>query len=204
MFTETMQSVTEWYMGHINYFTVTGLMAVESSFVPFPSEIVIPPAAYKAAQGDLNVFLVVIFGTLGAILGALFNYYLALFMGRALVYKFADTRLARFCNIDSKAVEKAENYFVKYGKSSTFVGRLVPVIRQLISIPAGLSRMNIRDFILFTAIGSGIWNIILALLGYYMYSQKDLLEKYYAELTYVMLSLGIAFIAYLIYKAYKK
>ncbi len=201
---ELFKQVVDWYMANINYFTVTLLMAIESSFIPFPSEIIIPPAAYKAANGDLNVYLVVVFGTLGAIIGALFNYYLAKFLGQKLLLKFADTRFARMMLMDRAAVEKAEKYFEKNGNISTLIGRLVPGIRQLISIPAGLVSMNLKNFILYTMIGSGIWNIILALLGYFFYSQKERLEMYYHEITYIMLGLGALYVAYLIYNGFKK
>ncbi|NEW84227.1 MAG: DedA family protein [Mariniphaga sp.] len=196
--------IINWYMAHITYWTIFLLMAVESSFIPFPSEIVIPPAAYKAASGDMNVFLVVLVGTLGAIAGGLFNYYLAKWLGSKLLMKFANTRLAHLMLIDQSSIEKSEVYFRKHGKSSTLIGRLVPGIRQLISIPAGLANMKLRDFILYTAIGSTIWNVILALLGYFFWSQKDVLDKYYTELSFIFLGLGGLYIAYLIYKGFKK
>lgn len=204
MVTEIFQKVTEWYMTHMNYATVTLLMTVESSFIPFPSEIVVPPAAWKAAQGGLNVVLVAFCGTLGSIFGALFNYYFARFLGRKVIYSFANTRIAHFILIDAAAVKKAEDFFLKYGKLSTFVGRLIPGIRQLISLPAGLAKMDMKSFLLFTLIGSGIWNIILAALGFYLYSQKELLEKYYKELSYGFLGLGALFIVYVIISGIRK
>jgi membrane protein DedA with SNARE-associated domain len=206
MISEIFASVADWYMAHINYGTITLLMAIESSFIPFPSEIVIPPAAWKAAQGDLNVYLVFLFGTLGALIGALFNYYVALFVGRKIIYKLADTRLANLMLINPESIEKSEEYFRKHGKISTFIGRLVPAIRQLISIPAGLCRMNMRDFLIYTTLGAMIWNAILTALGYFLYSQKELLEKYYSELSIGFLILGGLVVAYLVYKAfnYKK
>ncbi len=181
-------------------------MAIESSFIPFPSEIIIPPAAWKAAQGDLNVWLVFFFSTLGALIGALFNYYIALVVGRKIIYKLADTRLANLMLINPAAIEKAEEYFRKHGKISTFIGRLVPAVRQLISIPAGLSKMKLRDFILYTMLGAMIWNAVLTALGYFLYTQKELLDLYYHELSVAFLILGILVVAYLVYKAfsYKK
>ena len=157
---EFFQTVTDWYMNNINYFTITVLMAVESSFIPFPSEIVIPPAAWKAAQGDLNIYLVVFFGTLGAMIGAFFNYYIAYYLGRKLIYSFANTKLAHLLLIDVKGVQKSEQFFIKNGKISTFIGRLVPAIRQLISIPAGLAKMSLRDFTFYTFLGSLLWNVL--------------------------------------------
>jgi membrane protein DedA with SNARE-associated domain len=204
MISDIFSTVIDWYMAHINYGTITLLMAIESSFIPFPSEVIIPPAAWKAAQGDLNVFLVVLFGTIGALIGALFNYYFALLLGRAVVYRFAESRAGRLMLLSREGVEKAEAYFIKHGRSSTLIGRLVPAIRQLISLPAGLARMNMRDFLLFTTIGSGIWNIILAALGYFLYSQKEILHRYYSELSWAMVILGIGFVLYLIYRFWKK
>lgn len=201
---EIITQVVDWYMANMNYWTITLLMAIESSFIPFPSEIIIPPAAYKAANGELNVFLVVFFGSLGALIGALFNYYFAKYLGQALLLKFADTRFARMMLLDRAAVEKSEAYFRKNGNISTLIGRLVPGIRQLISLPAGLVSMNLKNFILYTVIGSTAWNIILAVLGYFFYSQKERLEMYYHEISYVMLGLGVLYFGYLIYNGFKK
>jgi len=201
---DLITQVVDWYMANMNYWTITLLMAIESSFIPFPSEIIIPPAAYKAANGELNVFLVVFFGSVGALIGALFNYYFAKYLGQALLLKFADTRIARMMLLDRAAVEKSEAYFRKNGNISTLIGRLVPGIRQLISLPAGLVSMNMKNFILYTVIGSTAWNIILAVLGYFFYSQKERLELYYHEITYVMLGLGVLYFGYLIYNGFKK
>jgi len=198
--TEIFTNITAWYMDHINYFTITLLMTIESSFIPFPSEIVVPPAAYKAAQGELNIYLVVLFSTIGAIIGALFNYYISLWIGRAALYSFAKTRFAHMCLIEPKSIEKAEAYFVKQGKISTFIGRLIPAIRQLISIPAGLSRMPMRSFLTYTTLGAMLWNIILALLGYFF--PKEMADKYYKEISVAMLVLGLIFVIYLLYKGF--
>jgi len=197
---EIIQSVVDWYMINLNYFTIALLMAIESSFVPFPSEVVIPFAAYKAAQGGLNVFGVVIAGTLGALTGAIFNYYLSLYLGRPLVYKFAESKTGRILLLSKDKVQHAENYFVKNGNSSTFIGRLVPAVRQLISIPAGLSKMNIRNFILYTTAGAGIWNIILAVIGYFIYDIRDRIFPY---IEYILYFLGAVFVIYLVFKAFK-
>jgi len=194
---EMIQSVVEWYMANLNYFTVAFLMAVESSFIPFPSEVVVPFAAYKAAEGELNFFGVIIAATIGALIGALFNYYLAKYLGRPLVYKLAGSRAGRLFLLSEEKVRHAEKYFIKNGNSSTFIGRLIPAVRQLISIPAGLSNMNIRSFILYTAAGAGIWNIILAVIGYYVYELRD---KIYPYLGHIMIGLGVVFIIYLVVK----
>ncbi|MBQ7984659.1 MAG: DedA family protein [Bacteroidales bacterium] len=193
-------------MDNINYGTVTLLMAVESSFIPFPSEVVIPPAAYKASsdESNMNIVLVVVFGTLGAMIGALINYVLALVIGRPIIYKFADSRLGHMLLLSKEKVQQAEKYFVKHGKSSTFIGRLVPAVRQLISIPAGIAKMNIGVFMLFTFLGAAIWNSVLAVVGYIAKGQQDVIEKYSSELSYVLLALGVMFVAYLVYNGMKK
>lgn len=201
-----VEQVTSWYMDNMNYGTVTLLMVIESSFIPFPSEVVVPPAAYKALEegSNMNIVLVVVFATLGAIIGALINYFLSLWLGRPIIYKFVETRFGKMCLLDKQKVEKAEKYFDKHGKSSTFIGRLVPGIRQLISIPAGLAKMNIATFVCFTALGAGIWNIILALLGYLGHGNKELIDQYSHELSYILLGLGVLFVTYLIYKGLSK
>lgn len=153
---------------HLNYYWVALLMAIESSFVPFPSEVVVPPAAYRAANGELNIILVVIAATIGCNIGALVNYYLARYLGRPMVYRFAGSRLGRLCLLSPEKVELAEQYFVKNGAKSTLIGRLIPGVRQLISIPAGLAGMPLAPFLLYTTLGAGAWNIILALIGYWL------------------------------------
>jgi membrane protein DedA with SNARE-associated domain len=204
MLKELFSTIIEWYLAHINYGTITLLMAIESSFIPLPSELVIPPAAWKAAQGELNIYLVVVFSTLGAILGALFNYVFALTLGRAIIYSFSESRLGKLFFLSRAKIENAEAYFVRHGKSSTLIGRLVPGVRHLISLPAGLARMNLRHFILFTLIGSTVWHSILAALGYFMYSQKELLDKYFNELSWILIALGVVFGIYLLYRFLKK
>jgi len=198
---EVFHTVLDWYMANLNYFTVALLMTIESSFIPFPSEVVIPFAAYKAAEGDLNIFMVVLAGTVGALAGAIINYYLAKYLGRPLVYKFAGSTVGRLLLLSKEKVEHAENYFIKNGKSSTFIGRLVPAVRQLISIPAGLARMNLRDFILYTLAGAGIWNIILAVIGYFIYDLKD---KIFPYLDDVLIVTGVIFVGYLIIKGVRQ
>lgn len=160
--------IIEWALSNLNYLTIMLLMIIESSFIPFPSEIVIPPAAYMAAStGEMNGFLILFFGTLGAIIGALINYSLAIWLGRPIIYRFARSRVGAFFLLDADKVLKSEQFFVKHGKVATFTGRLIPGIRQLISIPAGLAKMDIPSFILYTALGAGLWNLVLLLLGWY-------------------------------------
>ena len=194
---EFFQTLLDWYMANLNYFTVALLMMIESTFLPLPSELIVPFAAYKAAQGELNIFLVILFGTIGALCGSLFNYTLAYYLGRPLVYKFAGSRLGRLFLLTKEKVVHAEEYFLRNGKTSTFIGRLVPGVRHLISIPAGLSKMNLRDFMLFTFIGAGIWNVILAVIGYYVYEMQDKIIPYLDD---IMIVLGAGFIIYLVVK----
>ncbi len=200
----------QWFVENANYLFVFIFMTIESSFIPFPSEVVVPPAAYLACTGsDMNFGLVIVFATLGALTGAFINYYLALWIGRPIVYRFANSRFGHACLIDQAKVEKAEAYFDKKGAISTFVGRLIPAVRQLISIPAGLARMNIGVFALFTALGAGIWNIILAGLGYWLslhVSREELfdaVEKYNSYLTYAGYAIGVFCVAYILWNAFK-
>ena len=194
----------------LNYWWIVFFMTIESSFIPFPSEVVVPPAAYKAATtGELNVFLVVVCATLGAIIGALVNYGLARYLGRPLVYRFAERRVGHMCLIDREKVENAERYFDEHGAVGTFFGRLVPAVRQLISIPAGLARMSLGRFVLYTTLGAGLWNSILAGMGWYIghYYSGQLEEKvaqYSSELKIAMLALGVIVVLYLVYKGVKK
>lgn len=209
-----MESVAfiQWCLDHLNYWTIMGLMAIESSFIPFPSEVVVPPAAYKAAVGkELNVYLVVLAATVGANIGALINYYLAKWLGRPIVYKFANSRLGHICLIDEAKVKHAEAYFERHGALSTFIGRLIPAVRQLISIPAGLAKMRLSTFLLYTTLGAGIWNIILAVIGYSLStvvkSEEELMAKvteYSHEIGYAFIGVGILVLGYLVYKGMKK
>jgi membrane protein DedA with SNARE-associated domain len=194
------QTLFDWYMANLNYFTIGLLMAIESTFLPLPSEVVIPFAAYKAGQGDLNVFIVVLSGTIGALSGSLINYTLSYYLGRPLVYKFAESKIGHLFLLSAEKVKHAEEYFIRNGKTSTFIGRLVPGVRHLISIPAGLAKMNLRDFMMFTFFGAGIWNIILAVIGFYLYEVR---EQIFPYLGHILVVLGIAFVVYLIVKAKK-
>lgn len=175
---EIISSVVTRYMLHVNYRTITLLMTIESSFIPFPSEVIMPPAWRKAAEWALNIYLVILAWTFGSLLGALFNYYIALRLGRKIIYKLADTRLAHLMLINRESVEKAEDYFRRNWAISTFIGRLLPAIRQLISLPAGLAKMNIWKFIFYTTLWAVIWNIILALAGYFLKNSRHRIEEY--------------------------
>ncbi len=182
----------------IGYLGILLLMTIESSFIPFPSEVIIPPAAYLAQKGEFNIYLVVFFGILGSLIGALINYYLAYFLGRKIVYSLVDKKIFKIVMLNSKKIEKSEKFFLKYGNESTLIGRLVPIIRQLISLPAGFSKMKLKNFIFYTSIGSGIWTIILAFLGYYLGANKNLLEKYFKEIEILFLVVGLAAFIYLL------
>ena len=156
-------------LNNLNYPTIFFLMMLESTVIPVPSELVVSPAAYHAAGGNLNVWLVILFATLGADLGATINYVVAYYVGRPVVYKFANSRLGHLCLLNQEKVEKSERYFDSHGKLATITGRLIPGIRHLISIPAGLAKMHFGYFLLYTTLGAGCWNIILAALGWYLY-----------------------------------
>lgn len=192
------------------YTMVFVLMVIESSFIPFPSEVIVPPAAYLACTShEVNIWLVLMLATAGALGGALINYFLSVWIGRPIVYKFANSRIGHACLINEEKVNKAERYFDSHGAVSTFVGRLIPAVRQLISIPAGLARMNILKFMLYTSLGALTWNSILAALGYWLgkvVSREDLydaVEQYNSYLTYAGLAIGATCVAIILYNALK-
>lgn len=196
----------QWVVDNASYLLIFVLMTVESSFIPFPSEVVVPPAAYLACtKGDMNVFAVVLVATAGALCGALINYFLSLWIGRPLVYSFADSRLGHALLINREKVENAEKYFDSHGAVSTFIGRLIPAVRQLISIPAGLARMNLGVFCIFTALGAGIWNGVLAVLGWWLGRTVPLdqlfiqVEKYNDYLTWAGLAIGVVCLGVILY-----
>lgn len=203
-----------WFVENANYWFVFIFMVVESSFIPFPSEVVVPPAAYLACSNvgagvGMNIYMVVVMATLGALVGAFINYYLALWIGRPVVYRFADSRLGHACLINREKVDKAERYFDEHGAMSTFIGRLIPAIRQLISIPAGISRMNVGKFALFTSLGALLWNSVLGALGYWLsktVSPEDLfnkVEEYNKYLTWAGYGLALICVGYILWNAFK-
>ena len=205
-----VDNIIAWYSAHMNYASITALMAVESSFIPFPSEVVIPPAAFVAGQPEsvlcatgnypVDVLIIVLFGTLGAMIGAIINYLLSMWLGRLIIYKFADSRLGHMCLLSGEKLQRAEEYFRERGNVSTFIGRFIPGIRQLISIPAGLSRMHFGAFLWWTFLGAFIWNCILAALGYVAAGQMDLIKEYSHELSVAILVLLGAVIVYFVVK----
>ena len=157
-------------LNNLNYWTVFLLMFIEGSVIPAPSELIVPPAAYRAAAGELNILLVVLVATLGALAGSTANYFAAYYLGRPMIYRFANSRLGHLCLLNQQKIEQAEKYFYDHGVVATLTGRLLPGIRQIISIPAGLSKMKFWKFALYTTIGAGIWNCVLATLGWYLHS----------------------------------
>lgn len=167
-------------MGNLNYATVFLLMYIEGTVIPVPSELIVSPAAYHAAAGHLDVVLVIVVATIGAVLGSATNYVAAYYLGRPLVYKFANSKLGHLCLLNQEKVEKSEKYFYDHGVIATLTGRLIPGIRQVISVPAGLAKMKFWKFMLYTTIGAGIWNCVLAALGWYLHAvvpEEQLNEK---------------------------
>jgi dedA family protein len=167
-------------LGHLNYGTIFILMLLESTVIPVPSELVVAPAAYHAAAGNLDIWLVILFSTLGADVGATINYLAGWHLGRPIIYKFANSKWGHLCLLNQEKVEKSERYFDEHGMVATITGRLLPGIRHLISIPAGLAKMSYWKFLLYTTIGAASWHTILALLGHYMHSfvpEDQLQEK---------------------------
>ncbi len=189
-------------LSNFGYNTVFWGMLLESTVIPVPSEIFVPPAAYQAAAGVLNIWMVILVATLGADCGAAINYAAAYYLGRPIVYSFANSRWGRMCLLNQEKIEKAERYFDDHGTVATLTGRLVPVIRQLISVPAGLAKMNFWKFLLYTTIGAGVWNGILAAIGYYLHSfvPADQLnakvEEYSSYIKYGILVVLVVVIAY--------
>lgn len=186
-------------LNNLNYGTILLLMLLESTVIPVPSELVVAPAAYHAAGGSLNVFLVVLFATIGADIGASINYFVALYVGRPVIYRFANSRWGKMCLLNQEKVEKSERYFDEHGIAATLTGRLIPGIRHLISLPAGLARMNYWKFLLYTTIGAGAWHTILAMMGWYLHAvvpEDELeatIEQYNHYIVYTIF--GLLFLA---------
>ena len=203
------EALYNWYREHLTYGTIVLLMAIESSIIPLPSEVVVPPAAYFALQegSDMNVWMVIVMATVGATLGAAANYLLSMLIGRPIIYGFADSSLGRMLMLSSEKLQHAEDYFREKGAISIFLGRLLPAVRHLISIPAGLSRMNFGTFTLYTVLGAGLWNVVLAALGYMLYLVVpddsllfDQLEHYSQYLKIAGFALLALVVVYLVYK----
>ena len=189
-------------LSQLNYGTIFFLMLLESTVIPVPSELVVAPAAYHAAAGNLNIWLVILFSTLGADVGATINYLAGWYLGRPIIYKFANSKWGRACLLNQEKVEKSERYFDKHGMVATITGRLLPGIRHLISIPAGLAKMNFWKFLLYTTLGAGAWHSILAFLGHYMHSfvpENQLHDKILEYGEYIKIGLIVLVIIACIY-----
>lgn len=197
-------NLLKWYFANMNYWTIIILMAIESTFIPLPSELVLPFAAWKASQGELNLFLIIFFASVGCVLGATLNYVLSRTLGRTIIYGLADSKAAKFFFINREKLQKAENYFIENGNTSTFVGRFVPGVRHLISIPAGLAKMDFKKFLFYTFTGSFFWNAILSLLGYYFGKNQEVLMAHFHQLKWVALGVGIVFVLYLVFVKNRK
>ncbi len=197
-------------LSNLNYGTILLLMLLESTVIPVPSELVVAPAAYHAAGGSLNVFLVVLFATIGADLGASINYFVALYVGRPVIYKFANSKWGKMCLLNQEKVEKSERYFDDHGIVATLTGRLIPGIRHLISLPAGLARMNYWKFLLYTTLGAGAWHATLAAMGWYLHAivpedqLEATIEQYNHYIVFGILALVVLAILYFVGKKYVK
>ena len=197
-----LAELTKWLVDTIlglGYPGIFLLMAVESSFVPFPSEVVLIPAGYLAAKGEMGMGIVLLMAVLGSLLGALVNYYLALWLGRPFLVRYG-----RFFFIPEETLEKLDRFFASHGPISTFTGRLIPGIRQLISVPAGLSRMDMGHFLTYTALGAGIWGLVLILLGYFIGENEALIREYLHQITLAALAVVVLLVAGYVYWRRKK
>jgi membrane protein DedA with SNARE-associated domain len=192
-----LESIVKFFLEAVDGMGYTGiviLMALESSIIPFPSEIIVPPAGYLAAQGKMNIYLVILSGTIGTLIGALVNYYIAAYMGRGLLKKYS-----KFFFLDDEKLDKVDVFFAKHGEITTFTGRLIPIIRQYIPFPAGLARMNLPKFCFFTSLGAGIWIMVLALVGYFVGNNPELIQSkliFYAIIILAVMSLVVACYVY--------
>ncbi len=198
-----ISALTAWLVdtiGRMGYTGIVSLMFLESSFFPFPSEVVMPPAGYLAWKGEMSLTLVLLAGIAGSLLGALFNYWLAVKLGRPLLLKYG-----KYFFISEESIDKADKFFQKHGHVSTLVGRLLPVIRQYISLPAGIARMPMKTFMLFTTIGAGAWVIVLTFAGYFLGEHQDLLKEYLHVITLSCVGLAVLIAGgYILYLRRKK
>ena len=181
----------------LGYLGIVGLMFLESSFFPFPSEVVMIPSGYLSSMGEMNLFIVVICGIVGSVLGAIFNYYLGYKLGRLFLMKYG-----KFMFLSEKKLLRAEDLFNKHGEIITFIGRLIPGVRQYISFPPGITRMPVLNFIAFTAVGAGIWVTILSLLGYFVGQNQELVHQYLHQIAYILIAFCV--LVAIIYAIYNK
>ncbi len=201
-----LTALFEWYITHLNYWVLTILMILENSIVPLPAELIVTPAAYRAAHGEMSLVLLILCTTIGSTIGAIINYYISRLLGRFLIYRFTESKVGHMLMLDKKKLEQAEQLFLKHGNVSTFFGRLLPFGRQLISIPAGLAKMPILSFIVYTTIGSAIWNSLLAGAGYYLAKilpkeqLAEAINKYSFEMSAIFIVLVVLYIVYYRYR----
>lgn len=184
-----ISALTAWLVdtiGRMGYTGIISLMFLESSFFPFPSEVVMPPAGYLAWKGEMSLSLVLLSGIAGSLLGALFNYWIAVKLGRPFLLKYG-----KYFFISPESIDKADKFFQKHGHVSTLVGRLLPVIRQYISLPAGIARMPMKTFMLFTTIGAGAWVTVLTFAGYLLGEHQDMLKEYLHIITIACIGLAV-------------
>jgi len=186
------------YVDDWGYWGIFILMFIESTFFPFPSEIIMIPAGYLAYQGEMNIYIVILMGILGSILGALLNYYLAMTFGKSFILRYG-----KYFFIKEERLDKLEKFFIKHGEISTFTGRLIPGIRQLISLPAGLSQMNLAKFTFFTGLGAGIWVLVLVLVGYFVGANEALISEYLKSATLITVT-SVVFMLLLYIFIYKR
>lgn len=197
-------------LGNLNYGTIFFLMMLESTVVPVPSELVVAPASYHAAAGNLDIFLVILFATIGADVGASINYVAGYYLGRPIIYRFANSKWGKMCLLNQEKVEHSERYFDNHGMVATISGRLIPGIRHLISIPAGLAKMHYWKFLLYTTIGAGAWNCILAGLGWYLHTivpeeqLHDKILEYGEYIKWGIIALVLVAVAYFVIRHYVK
>lgn len=192
MLTEVVDFIVK-TVGDMGYGGIFAMMFLESSFFPFPSEVAMIPAGYLASKGEMNLFISIVVGIAGSLFGALFNYFLAVKYGRAFLLRWG-----KYFFVSEETLQKSEKFFASHGAISTFTGRLIPAVRQYISFPAGLARMNLWEFSLFTILGAGIWVTILALIGYFFGSNMELAKEHVKEITIiVLLLLGVLLFWYI-------
>lgn len=184
-----ISALTEWLVntiGRMGYTGIISLMFLESSFFPFPSEVVMPPAGYLAWKGEMSLPLVLLAGIAGSLLGALFNYWIAVKLGRPFLLRYG-----KYFFVSPESINKADEFFSRHGHVSTLVGRLLPVIRQYISLPAGIARMPMKTFTLFTTIGAGAWVVVLTFAGYLLGEHQNLLKEYLHVITLACVGLAV-------------
>lgn len=208
---EWLNNIFDWIMAlpeGVLYLASYFLMLLESTVIPVPSEFVVTPAAYISAGGGANIIIIIILATLGADCGATINYLAGYYLGRPIIYRFANSKWGHKCMLNQEKVEASERYFDNHGMAATITGRLVPGIRHLISIPAGLARMNYWKFLLYTTLGAGLWNIILAVLGWYLYQivpqdqLKASITEYSEYIKYAIIALVVVVLAFFLVKKY--